>query len=72
MKNPNKDISEQLLKSYKVLEDVRAKLENVDSDICSNELFDEYHSDLSLNIENWLGQIHALDCDMLEFVTDDE
>ena len=72
MKNPNKDISEQLLKSYKVLDDVRAKLENVDSDICSNELFDEYHSDLSLTIENWLGQIHALDCDMLEFVTDDE
>jgi len=66
------DISKQLLKAYHVLDDVRAKLENIGDDIVINELHDELHSDLSESIQDWLGQIHALDCNMTEFVTDDE
>ena len=67
-----KDISEQLLKSYKVLDDVRAKLENINDDIVSNELDDQHHSDLSESIQDWLGRIYALDCDMLDFVKKEE
>ena len=67
-----KDISEQLLNSYKALDDVRAKLENIADDININELNDEFHSDLSESIQDWLGQIYALDCNMAEFVKDDQ
>ena len=72
LNEPQKDISKQLLKAYHVLDDVRAKLENIGDDIVINELHDELHSDLSESIQDWLGQIHALDCNMTEFVTDDE
>jgi|TARA_R100000081_G_scaffold89425_1_gene62294 hypothetical protein len=67
-----KDISEQLLNSYKVLDDVRAKLENINDDIVINELDDQYHSDLSETIQDWLGRIYSLDCDMAQFVKDEE
>ena len=60
------------MKAYHVLDDVRAKLENINDDIVINELHDELHSDLSESIQDWLGQIYALDCNMTEFVTDDE
>ena len=68
----DKSINEQLTKAYEVLDDVRAKLENINDDIVINELHDELHSDLSESIQDWLGQIYALDCNMTEFVTDDE
>lgn len=67
-----KDISEQLLKSYKVLDDVRAKLENIADDININELDDQHHSDLYDGIQDWLGRIYSLDCDMSEFVKEGE
>ena len=67
-----KDISEQLLKSYKVLDDVRAKLENIVDDININELDDQHHADLSESIQDWLGRIYSLDCDMSEFVKEEE
>ena len=72
LNEPQQDISKQLLKAYHVLDDVRAKLENINDDIVINELHDELHSDLSESIQDWLGQIYALDCNMTEFVTDDE
>jgi len=72
LNKPQEDISKQLLKAYHVLDDVRAKLENINDDIVINELHDELHSDLSESIQDWLGQIYALDCNMTEFVTDDE
>ena len=69
--NLDKKIYAQLYKAYQVLDDVRAKLENINDDIVTNELHDELHSDLSENIQDWLGQIYALDCNMAEFVTDE-
>ena len=60
------------MKAYHVLDDVRAKLENIGDDIVINELHDEFHSDLSEGIQDWLGVMHSLDCKMAEFVTDDE
>ena len=70
--NLDKSINEQLTKAYEVLDDVRAKLENINDDIVINEFHDDEHSNLSDGIQDWLGQIYALDCDMAEFVTDDE
>ncbi len=67
----DKSINEQLTKAYKLLDDVRAKLENIGDEIATNELYDELHSDLSESIQDWLGPIHALDCNMAEFVTDE-
>ena len=69
--NLDKKIYAQLYKAYQVLDDVRAKLENINDDIVINELHDELHSDLSESIQDWLGQIYALDCNMAEFVTDE-
>tara|TARA_R100000742_G_C4232390_1_gene53682 strand:+ start:430 stop:669 length:240 start_codon:yes stop_codon:yes gene_type:complete len=78
MDNQAKDISDQLLKSYKVLDDARAKLENLAYDINTylgnsiiDELDDQHHSDLLESIQDWLGQIYSLDCDMAGFVKDE-
>ena len=71
LNEPQQDISKQLLKAYHVLDDVRAKLENIGDDIVTNELHDEFHSDLSEGIQDWLGVMHSLDCNMAEFVTDE-
>ena len=67
----DKSINEQLTKAYEVLDDVRAKLENINDDIVINEFHDDDHSNLSEGIQDWLGQIYALDCDMAEFVKDE-
>ena len=66
-----KDISNQLLKAYHVLDDVRAKLENIGDDIVINELDDEHHSNLSEGIQDWLGDIHALDENIKEFLNEE-
>ena len=78
MDNQAKDISDQLLKSYKVLDDARAKLENLAYDINTylgnsiiDELDDQHHSDLLESIQDWLGQIYSLDCEMAGFVKDE-
>lgn len=68
----DKSINEQLTKAYEVLDDVRAKLENINDDIVINELHDELHSDLSYNIQDWLGDIHLLDENIENFLNDEE
>ena len=67
----HKDIQKKLSRAYEVLDDVRAKLEDINDDIVINELHDEYHSDLSESIQDWLGQIYALDCNMEGLVKND-
>jgi len=67
----DKSINEQLTKAYEVLDDVRAKLENINDDIVINELHDEEHSDLSEGIQDWLADIHSLDQNINEFLEDE-
>lgn len=57
----DKDILKDLKKAYEVLDDVRARLENIDDDIRIKELDDNNHSDLSVYIEEWLADIESLD-----------
>ena len=57
----DKDILKDLKKAYEVLDDVRARLENINDDIRIEELDDNNHSDLSVYIEEWLADIESLD-----------
>ena len=67
----DKSINEQLTKAYEVLDNVRAKLEDINDDIVINELDDEHHSNLSEGIQDWLGDIHALDENIKEFLNEE-
>ena len=57
----DQEILKDLKKAYEVLDDVRARLENINDDIRIEELDDRYHSFLSVCIEDWLADIESLD-----------
>ncbi len=68
----HKDILKDLKKSYEVLDDVRARLENINDDIRIEELDDKYHSFLSVCIEEWLADIESLDGHIDEWLPQEE
>jgi len=69
--NLDKKIYAKLYKAYQVLDDVRAKLEDINDDIVINEFHDDEHSELSYSIHDCLGDIYALDENIKEFLNEE-
>jgi len=65
----NSQLRKQLDEAYRKLDDVRALIEEVESDIIVMDLNDEAHHDLYNELADWQGKIYALDCDMAPYVT---
>ena len=58
----DQEIFKDLKKAYEVLDDVRARLEDINDDLRIGELMDDdYHYSLSDSIEDWLPDIQKLD-----------